>query len=409
MRLVHLAIVIAVVVGAQTDAHAGNVAITINMVSDGAGGQAPAVAGAPPVLNVGDTITITCPTNCDDLAVVQGVKTLKAKGTTAASPWTSPAIAQDGGTLTIGFGTMSAPATVTGGDPAGDGGGTPGGGDGNTGLLRPECPTGSPKENEIFVDTTGNVLATNLAKFDSDDTLTVWVVGPASTVDAIRVERRSSFRDVTVLRIQGDPSQVTGRGKESGGTACKRVQLADFSPGRGQFALVGADSSTVAEFEFAVRPVFDGMFTVAFIASWLVDRSYSLRVEGTEGTIIEDPTGNVEGRFALMYTAFLPISRLSSSIPESVNRRFGVSAGVVLDDPTKNILFGVNIGPFNGLSLVVGGHFGEIKKLDGVAVGDELPADSEIPTVNDWDLEWFVGGSIDISVATKLFFNGFGI
>lgn len=413
MRLITVVVIVTIAAGPRL-VRADDVPVTINLV-----GGAPAIPGAPPKVKVGDTITITCPASCNDLAVAQGVKTLKAKGVAAPSPWTSPPVGKDGATVTVGFGTLSVSLTVDGGaqdktggaDPAATGSITGAGGATvrPSALVRPVCPESGAAllKDEIAVDTTGNVLATNVGSFSEDDTLTVWVFGPPAIVDAVRVERRSAFRDITVLRIQGDPSKVTGLIKEASepaATVCKRTQLADFAPGRGQFALVGADGTVVAAFELAVRHVFDGTFTVAFLATWLVDRSFSLR---PDGTIVEDPSSNTEGRFGLMYTAFVPTSWLADRLA-FLDRRIGVSVGVLLDDPLDNLLFGVNLGPINGLSLVAGGHFGRITALDGVAVDDVLAPGATIPTENEWRTDWFIGASIDISVATRLFFAGFG-
>ncbi|HVV81463.1 MAG TPA: hypothetical protein VHE35_00240 [Kofleriaceae bacterium] len=402
-------------------ARAGDIAVNIGLLDDGTGTKIPSVAGVVPPLTEGDVLVVTCPApaaggaaDCKALAVAQGTTTLKAKDVAAPSPWRSTPLTASSQPLTISYGDKLSVGTTVKATGAGTGATRdPGGGDALS-PLRPACPGPTPAHNEIYVDTLGDVLAADVADFDEDATLSVWVFGAAASVDAIHVERRSAFRDVTVLRIQGNPAAVvTGAAKESGGpgqpeVVCKHAQLADFSPGRGQFALVGADNATVAEFELAVRPIFDGMFTVGFVGTWLVDRSFSLRSNGATSTIVEDPAGDVEGRFALMYTAFLPLSKLHLGLPRSLDRRLGASVGVMLDDPIHNLLFGANIGPFNGLSFAFGGHFGKVTALDGVEVGDQLAPDATIPTRSEWQRDWYVGASIDISVATRLFFTGFG-
>jgi hypothetical protein len=52
-------------------------------------------------------------------------------------------------------------------------------------------------------------------------------------------------------------------------------------------------------------------------------------------------------------------------------------------------------------------HAGKVTQLDGVAVGTALASDATIPTKNKWETDGFVGISLDISVATRLFFSMF--
>jgi hypothetical protein len=404
----HLAITIAALGLSAAVARAGTVAVKIELKDDGHGNQVASHAAPVPSANVGDVIEITCPTSCSDLVVSQGTKELKKEGTSTnpADKWTSPPLAADGDSVAVRFRNDSFAIPVAGG-AAGATGGT-GGGGGISGIIRPECPKALAK-NEMAVDTTGNVLGSNVSTFTEDDSLVIWVFGPPSSVDAIRVERRSAFRDVTALRIQGDASAAVGGVKQSGGPVelvCKRTQLADFTAGRGQFALVGTDGKTVAEFEFAVRPIFDGMFTVAYVSTWLVDHSFS--ADG-DGKLVQDPAGTNEGRFALMYTGFLTLSKFSRHVPPLLDNHLGASVGVLLDHPTRNLLFGLNLGPFNGLSFVFGGHFGRVTVLkSGHELGESIAADAPLPTTNDWKTDWFIGASVDITVATRLFFGGFG-
>ncbi len=264
-------------------------------------------------------------------------------------------------------------------------------------------------DNAIAIDVTGNVLASRVESFTEEDKLTVWVIGERTALDDIKVVRRSEFRDVTVLRIYGQPPkeppppQRTLRDTPVEELRCKVVVLTDFSPGHGQFALIGKDEKVLAEFDLAVRPVYAGMFTVGFVGTWLPKRSFSLRDTAGQSRIVEDPSGNVEGRYAVMYTAFLPLQRWRALRDREWNQRIGVSAGVLLDAPVDNFLVGLNAGPVHGISLVAGVHAGKVTELDGVKVGDVLPAGSAIPTKNRWSAAAFIGMNLDVGVATKLF------
>lgn len=399
-------------VTASMHAYANAIKIEITSTQNSSGKLEYGVVGAPAEeFEPGDTLEIKCPGSCNALVVATNSgdklkENTSASGVATPNPWKSEAL-MPADQIIISFEDMNWPLKKKGSSAPG----SPAPGDGNavSSLVQPACP-GQIMKNEIAVDTTGNVLASRLEDFSEDDALTVWTLGPEAVLTGVKVIRRSAFRDVTVLRIQGDTSKVVGTGKQSGGKlSCKRVVLTGFSAGRGQFAILGPNDNTMAEFEFAVYPVYDGMFTVAFVGTWLPNHKFSLRDRSGESVIVEDPTGKAEGRYALMYTAFLP---LQTWMPNRIrdrawNQRIGVTAGVLLDDPANNILFGVNFGPVHGLSLVAGGHAGKVTRLDGVKVGDVLAVNAVIPTRNQWDVNWFVGMSLDISVGTRLFFSMF--
>lgn len=367
--------------------------------------------GNPPASFVkGDTLVIECPGDCSTLIVrTKEGKDLKKYGEDGASPWT--AVLPDAASILLSLGDIShelkraaagppdpadvAPRTELAKLPV----------DTVLALVQPECPTRLDGPNQLVVDITGNVLDSTADDFTEGDKLTVWAVGPAAELAAVKIVRRSASRDVTVLRIRDAENVVTVSRKESGGVACKKVVLTNFSAGKGQLAIIGAGDRVLAEYELAVHPDYQGMFTVGFGWSYLAQPSFSLRDNGdATGSIVADPRGDWQVRYALMYTAFAP---LHTWFPERLsargwNQAVGLSGGVLLDDPTENILFGVTFGPLHGISLTAGRHWGKQRRLDGVARGDALPLESTIPTYRAWNSDWYIGAGFDFAVATKL-------
>jgi len=376
-------------------------------------GASPTATGDNSVKS-GDTVAITCPTGtrCGPLIVKTGANDLKPSGAIVGDTWTSATIG-GAGDIVISWdagGTQVAVKTLTLAKADTDGGTGGTGDDPPLGGPYVECPS-DIGTNAILVDTQGNILASHLQKFSEEDTLVILITGYQSSFTGLTIKKTSAFRDVTTLHILGDVASVIP-GKKQGGNnpvRCRKFELANFSSGRGAFSINNSTSKTSVEIEFAVRPRYNGMFTVAFIGSWLKRPSFSARDVDGVSQIAQNPGDSVDGRYALMYTGFLPLHSLSSNnfkVPEW-NQRVGLSVGVILDDPADNILFGVNLGPINGISLVLGLHAGEVNKLDGVTAGTPWALDAAIPVEAEWKAGVFIGASLDISVATKLFFSLF--
>src|SRR5690606_26744452 len=127
--------------------------------------RAPAITQFSP----GDVLEITCPgDDCTDLVVMYAKKPLKQKGRTPESPWTSPALGDDGDRIIVSFGpwTLNPPLTRKDEEPA------PAQGSSGATLSQPACPS-EIEDNQIAVDVTGNVIASRVARFTEDDVLTV--------------------------------------------------------------------------------------------------------------------------------------------------------------------------------------------------------------------------------------------
>lgn len=381
-----------------------------------------------------DTLKITCPatTKCAGIKAVQGASSTVELGSGSGDIAITKSPLGGSGDLVITFNGVEDKLTLVVGSnapapPAGSAGTNaptpPAGSDGSTSppaaVAFANCPNGISsgtvvlERGEVLVDTDGNVLASKLDTFTEQDKLVVWVVGPTTAFAGLKVTRTSTARDVTVLHILGDTSGLFGSDKQAkqltSTNTCKRFELSDFSSGQGAFTLSNASAKSSNVIDFAVRPVYDGMFTVGFVASHLVQPEFFIRTLGDRSEVARKPSSSFNGRYALQYTAFLPFHHWNPArFGLAWDQIIGVSAGVLLDDPIKNVLLGANIGPVGGFSLNAGVHIGEVQRLaDGVKTGDTIAADASLPLDTKWSSNYYVGVTLDIRVATKLFFSLF--
>jgi hypothetical protein len=193
--------------------------------------------------------------------------------------------------------------------------------------------------------------------------------------------------------------------------------LTDFAPGKGEveIAVINQDLTTqvVGGFEFNVHRLYDGAFSFGAVRSSLLNPSFSLTPDSLI-TIAEDGEAtNHRVLLAVFYTPFIWGRRDLEKPPDMFDyRSFNPSIGLVLNDVSENFLAGVSWDIHSSLYVTVGAHLGRVRTLDPNAtasdgsrlqVGDRFSgAPESIPTVTNWDTDWFVSLALDLRAAVGL-------
>lgn len=261
----------------------------------------------------------------------------------------------------------------------------------------------------FVVTPVGNVIFRPGDEVDENDRVQVVVVGDARLVPRLKVTRQSAFRAPGSFAILGADQELPFELKSAAGCAATGVLLSDFQPGQGQvqIATINDDGSQTAigGFDFGVHTLYAGAFSLGAIRTELKDPTFGVAAVGPDTVLTQTEDGTPRVLYVLSYTPFLWGQRdVQKPVPfiEHVNPM----VGVVLNDIADNALLGLSIDLMNSLYLQVGAHAGRVTRLDprgGVRLGDRFtqPA-SEIPTVTEWGVDWFIGASLDLRAAVQL-------
>lgn len=261
----------------------------------------------------------------------------------------------------------------------------------------------------FVVTPVGNVVFRPGDEVDENDRVQVVVVGDARLVPRLKVTRQSAFRAPGSFAILGADQELPFELKSAAGCAATGVLLSDFQPGQGQvqIATINDDGSQTAigGFDFGVHTLYAGAFSLGAIRTELRDPTFGVAAVGPDTVLTRTEDGTPRVLYVLSYTPFIWGQRdVQKPVPfiEHVNPM----VGVVLNDIADNALVGLSIDLMNSLYLQVGAHAGRVTRLDprgGVRLGDPFtqPA-SEIPTVTEWGVDWFIGASLDLRAAVQL-------
>ncbi|MBZ0231479.1 MAG: hypothetical protein K8M05_03955 [Deltaproteobacteria bacterium] len=249
--------------------------------------------------------------------------------------------------------------------------------------------------------------------FDENDGLRVVVYADIRLLPVLKVTRKSAFRDFIGTNILGDsipiPQDLMERHSAADAKCDTRVfVLRDFAAGRAVVQITAASGETaieIGEFDFSVRPLYSGMFSVGAVWTPLVDANFDVAMRQGQSVIVATEAGRRRMAYVFLYTPFL-WDRLERDIRKSRkgwHEYVNPSVGFVLDDPLNNVLVGASVDFSAALSVTAGAYFSHVKRLDGVAVGDAFDGTvDDLPVQRTWERDWFFGVTVDLRAATSV-------
>jgi hypothetical protein len=262
---------------------------------------------------------------------------------------------------------------------------------------------------QFVVTPVGSILYRPADLVDENDRVRVVVVGDQRLLPRLAVTRKSAFRMPGAINFVGQGTNLGFNFK--GAAACDSATfvLGDFSPGQGQvqISIVNADGSQTptGSFDFAVHTLYSGAFSLGAFRTQLRNPTFGISAVGADSVLTQTEDGTPRLLYMLSYTHFIWGKRdiLKS---EPWYHHVNPMVGVVLSDVKNNGVAGLSVDLANGLYLQGGAHAGRVTRLDpqsGLQLGDRFTqATSTIPTVREWDVDWFVGVSVDVRAAAEL-------
>ncbi|MBJ6107602.1 hypothetical protein JAO73_01155 [Hymenobacter sp. BT523] len=268
----------------------------------------------------------------------------------------------------------------------------------------------------FIVSHTGNVLYRPGDVIDEDDKIVIVVRGPRTELDKLLVQRKSAFRDVGVYRVVGEGTNTDAfirKAAKVSDCGLARVELADFAPGRGQVQLsrLGTNgvSTPLSDFDFGVHPLYQGALSFGPVCSWLTDRSFGTVAKGADNVITVTEQAP-QLHYVFSYTHYIwgrrDVEKRRTGVP--LYQRLYPTFGLSVENTLKNAYVGATYDVFGSLFyLTAGCHVGRVTVVDpssGLGIGSVLPTGvSTVPTRTETQSDWYVGVSLDLRAAAKLF------
>jgi hypothetical protein len=288
-------------------------------------------------------------------------------------------------------------------------------------LLSADCRTAlaSYENSELYephrnwaqfvVTPVGNVIHRPADLVDENDRVRVVVVGDQRLLPRLVVTRKSAFRMPGTINFVGQGTNLGFNFKGAAPCDSAAFVLGDFAPGQGQvqIAVVNPDGgqTNTGTFDFGVHTLYSGAFSLGAFRTQLRNPTFGISTVGTDSVLTQTEDGTPRLLYMLSYTHFIWGKR-DILKPEPWYHHVNPMVGVVLSDIKNNGVAGLSIDLANGLYLQGGAHAARVTRLDprsGLELGDRFtqPA-STIPTVREWDVDWFVGVSVDVRAAAEL-------
>ncbi len=265
----------------------------------------------------------------------------------------------------------------------------------------------------FIVTPVGNVLARPGDVIDENDIISVFVLGDRMVVPRLVVSRISDFRTPGQVHFVGEDGTLQDLVKADQGTppircVAREFIVTDFDPadkGEVGIALVDEDGEQkqVGKFEFGVNTLYAGAFSFGPVRTELRDPEFGVVARtGTDRvTVTEDGTPRV--LYVLSFTPFL-WGRRELQEPGPWYTHINPTLGIVPAHLQENAIAGLSIDVLNSLYLQGGVHAGRVKRLDprsGLRLGDEFTGTGDVPTVEEWDADWYVGVTVDLRAAME--------
>ena len=289
-------------------------------------------------------------------------------------------------------------------------------------LLATACPKQLPQVTpydqandlaEVYVSANGVPMTAIPHGFDENDALRVVVYADIRLLPVLKVTRKSAFRDFIGTNILGDtipiPQDLVQRHSATDARCDTRVfVLRDFAAGRAVVQITAASGETaieIGEFDFSVRPLYSGMFSVGAVWTPLVDANFDVAMRAGQSVIVATEAGPRRMAYVFLYTPFLwdKLERDIRKPRKGWHEYVNPSVGFVLDDPLDNVLLGASVDFSAALVVTAGAYFSHVKRLDGVAVGDAFDGTADdLPVQRTWERDWFFGVTVDLRAATSV-------
>ncbi|HLL81520.1 MAG TPA: hypothetical protein VK420_02670 [Longimicrobium sp.] len=267
----------------------------------------------------------------------------------------------------------------------------------------------------FVVSPVGNVLARPGDRVDEDDIVRVYVLADRSVVPRLAVSRISEFRTPGQVHFAGEGSDFENvlKSAHTGRTAeapCEIGEFAvtDFAPGKKgevEIALVNDDGTQaqVGTFDFGVHTLYSGAFAFGPARTELRDPDFGVVARDGDNFVTVKEDGSPRVLYVLSFTPFIWGKRELEE-PAPWYHHVNPTIGIVPAHLQENALLGVSIDVLNTLYLQGGVHAGRVRRLDtrsGLELGAKFTGTGDVPTVREWDADWFVGLSLDLRAAVE--------
>ncbi|MGH8574424.1 MAG: hypothetical protein ACREX8_17875, partial [Gammaproteobacteria bacterium] len=236
----------------------------------------------------------------------------------------------------------------------------------------------------------------------------------------LKVYRKSAIRILGNLNIvgAGEPPPTVEQAAREPRCEVRHHVIRDFAPGRGEveISVLNEDltSQVVGNIEISVHPLYDGAFIFGGVRTPLLNPRFTLTPDSLI-TIAEDgAAADHRILLAVFYTPFI-WGRRDLEKPRDLldHRALNPTIGLVLNDVSEHFLAGVSYDVISSAYLAAGAHFGRVRTLDPNArnpatsaplrVGDKFAGAADaIPTVTNWDTDFFVAVGLDLRAAVQL-------
>ncbi len=272
----------------------------------------------------------------------------------------------------------------------------------------------------VLLSPTGQLLSGDLSQFDEDDELHVLMLARTGLHGRLKVYRKSAIRTLGNLNIvgAGEPPPTIAQAAREPRCEVRQHVIRDFASGRGEveISVLNEDltSQAVGNLEISVHPLYDGAFIFGGVRTPLLNPKFTLTPDSLI-TIAEDgAAADHRILLAVFYTPFI-WGRRDLEKPRDLldHRALNPTIGLVLNDVSEHFLAGVSYDVISSVYLAAGAHFGRVRALDPNAtntatsapyrVGDKFTGAADaIPTVTNWETDFFVAVGLDLRAAVQL-------
>lgn len=276
-----------------------------------------------------------------------------------------------------------------------------------------QSPTDLYRDNTatIYVRPTGSVINRPNEDIDTNDTLIVYIIADEGfgDLDAIKISPSSIPGELNFIGDQLVDS-IKLRSEEERPCREYRSVLRRFAAPSGVVEIRTATGEALKRFSIDVKPLYHGIFSAGMVRSEHVDQTFQVVMSAGKNVIASERSGDDELRYALFATPFwrprAPERPLRSQL-ERVNFTVGVVPGELTDNGLAGI--SVDLGPVLFTTGVHAANTTILSPESKLKVGDEFTGQaSEIPTATEWRFKPFVGMTLDLRVALRLFQNLLG-
>jgi hypothetical protein len=248
--------------------------------------------------------------------------------------------------------------------------------------------------------------------------LPAWSVGPA---EQLALERSfEGNKEVTVAILRRPryghfEARVAEAPRTSQSGTKKGEAITPADAGAGAPSLAETRTDTVALIRFETYPRYRFHVGAGFVRSPLSTRSYETTADTVDGV----PGLRIREAGRTPFQAF-PVAVLSYSIfpaagqifdarvrpgwPSLVRSGLAVHAGLSLNDPTEDLVFGLSTEPVPGVRVGAGYHLSYVQ-VARAGAGAFVPATAGPAVERRWRGEW---GAVNVAVDAKVFFETIG-